>query len=186
MCETKECVECWDAETEAYVDVYYLENRERKKALAKEYYQRNAETILEKRKHYRRENSERIALYKRRWRMRRKLSATRRGLVHKVTIYSATGGETEVYIRTGTYAKGKLGEVFLSVGKAGSPMKGMLDVVALEMSLLLQSGTPLTTLADKFKGGLYDPHGRTDNPDLPECTSIMDYVVRFLEAQYGN
>lgn len=111
---------------------------------------------------------------------REPLPATRPGFTHNFCVYDEKGGETEVYVRTGHYADGRLGEVFLSVGKEGSTMRGLLDIIGRELSMLLQDGNNVARLVDKFGGYTFFPDGRTDNPEIPTCTSIIDYTVNWL------
>lgn len=115
---------------------------------------------------------------------RRKLPDTRDSITHKTKIDSVTGGTWSIYLIVGLTDRGEPGEVFIHVGKQGSPMRGLMDTVAIQMSWLLQLGVPLAEIVEQFKGTRFDPYGRTSNPDLEECSSIVDYVVRWLERRF--
>lgn len=126
---------------------------------------------------------------------------------HKVTITDERGGEHEVYVTVGFYPtkkweawtseyKGrpvtfdprkfrlKPGELFVRMGKVGSSMHGMLDVVGIQTSLMLQSGIKLQDVCTKMRGTHFEPSGRTDNPEIETCTSIVDYVFHWLEHEF--
>ena len=109
---------------------------------------------------------------------RRKLPVTRSGNVHKVAI-----GGTNVYIRTGEYDNGELGEVFISLDKHGKALR-VYDCLAIMISLSLQWGVPLSDIVDKLKGQTMQPNGVTSNPEIPIAKSISDYLARWLELKY--
>lgn len=118
-----------------------------------------------------------------------RLPASRVGVTHKVTIYDEHG-DYDVYITVGLYPKSrkkiseKPGELFIHVGKAGSTLNGDLDIIGILWSFSLQYGIPLEVLCAKFERQQYPPFGPTSNPDIPKCTSIMDYVVRWIRLQF--
>lgn len=116
---------------------------------------------------------------------RRPLPDTRRGKVHSVIIHDAQGDLT-LHIRTGNYERGKLGEVFLEIGKAGSTLNGLLDVMGRLISYALQYGVPLDELAPKLTGHQFPPAGPTSNPDIPTCSSLVDYVFRWLAREFAE
>lgn len=119
--------------------------------------------------------------------VRRRLPSTRPGKVHRVEITDRNDGQTmELYIRTGHFEDGSLGEVFLTIGKEGSTLRGLLDSAGILISFALQYGADLASLHKKFEGMRFPPAGPTDNPDIPECTSLMDYVFAWLGSEYGN
>ena len=115
---------------------------------------------------------------------RRRLPDTRQSVTHKVTIHNESGGEYDVYLTVGLYEDGQPGELFARVGKAGSTLNGLLDLIGIQASFALQYGIPLRALCDKFQGMRFAPMGRTSNPAIPSCTSIVDYMFRWLEAEY--
>ena len=116
---------------------------------------------------------------------RHTLPATRCGKVHSVVIHDVQGDMT-LRIRTGNYQRGKLGEVFLEIGKAGSTLNGLLDVMGRLISYALQYGVPLSELAPKLTGHQFPPSGPTSNPKIPHCSSLPNYVFRWLEMEFGN
>ena len=116
---------------------------------------------------------------------RRPLPDTRRGKVHSVVIRDPQGDMT-LHIRTGNYEGGKLGEVFLEIGKAGSTLNGLLDVLGRLISYALQYGVPLSELTSRLTGHQFLPAGPTSNPDIPECSSLVDYVFRWLAQEFGE
>jgi ribonucleoside-diphosphate reductase alpha chain len=77
-------------------------------------------------------------------------------------------------------------EVFIRMSKVGSTMQGLLDTWAVALSRSLQSGDSVGELVDRHQGGRFEPAGLTTNPQIPVCTSIPDYVVRFLALKFGG
>lgn len=112
---------------------------------------------------------------------RRKLDEDRRGFVREFVI-----GGHHITLSTGEYPDGTLGEIFISVDKAGSTMSGLLDGWAKVVSLGLQYGVPLRVLAAKFIGERFEPCGFTNQPDIPHVRSIFDAVMRVLMKHYGD
>jgi ribonucleoside-diphosphate reductase alpha chain len=111
---------------------------------------------------------------------RYKLPARRGGFTQKVDI----GGQS-LYLRTGEYPDGRLGEIFLTMGREGSTMKHLLDSLAITMSLGLQHGVPLAEYVDAFSDSRSEPNGIVRGSDhIRMCSSIMDYLVRELAASY--
>jgi len=108
----------------------------------------------------------------------------RDSIVHKVTIKSYSSPPIDLYITVGKYPDGRPGEVFLKMGKEGSTMSGMCRAWTVMVSLALQSGIPLAHIIRKFKGWTFEPYGPTSNPAVPECTSVMDYIARWLEVTF--
>lgn len=106
---------------------------------------------------------------------RERLPDTRPSQTHKFTI-----GGFEGYIVTGFYNDGRLGEVFINAAKEGSTVSGLLDSIALLLSIGLQHGVPLESLVHKLKGAQFEPAGFTPNPDIRLAKSIVDYVARYL------
>ncbi len=115
---------------------------------------------------------------------RKRLPNTRRSVTHKVTITDTTAGSIDVYITVGFYDDGSPGELFIRVGKWGSTLHGLLDVIGIETSLLLQFGVPLHQIANKLRGMKFVPEGATDNPDVASCLSLVDYIFTWLEREY--
>lgn len=113
---------------------------------------------------------------------RRRMPTTRMGRTHKVTITDPVVGDVDLYVTANYYEDGALGECFLSVGKQGGTLQGMLDSWAILLSVALQHGAELPALVAKFSGTSFSPSGRTDDPKVPQCSSILDYVMRYLVA----
>ena len=95
----------------------------------------------------------------------------------------AVGG-AEGYLTAGTYDDGRLGEIFLKLGKQGSTLAGVMDAFALAVSVALQYGVPLETYVEKFTNLRFEPAGLTDDPDVRMAQSIMDYVFRRLALDF--
>jgi ribonucleoside-diphosphate reductase alpha chain len=110
---------------------------------------------------------------------------TRRSLTHRVAIQSATTGETELYITTGYHDDGTLGEVFAHIGKQGSTLQGLFDSWSILFSVALQYGVPIESLITKFRHVAFEPAGGTDQKGIAECSSVIDYVVQWLD-QHGT
>jgi ribonucleoside-diphosphate reductase alpha chain len=114
--------------------------------------------------------------------VRRRMPRERQSLTHKFSV-----GGHEGYITAGEYEDGTLGEVFLTdVGKEGSTIKGLMNAFATAISIGLQYGVPLETLARKFAYVRFEPEGYTGNPDIPFAKSMPDYIMRWLASKYGD
>lgn len=110
---------------------------------------------------------------------RRRLPDTRESKIHKIVIRdNDNGSDYDLYITTGYYEDGMLGEVFLSIGKMGSTLQGLLDGWAMLLSVAMQYGIPLESLENRFVGSNFPPAGATSD-GLP-CTSVFDFVMRYL------
>ncbi len=110
---------------------------------------------------------------------RHRLPTDRQSLTHKFRI-----DNTEGYLTVGLYEDGTPGELFLRVSKAGSTISGLLDAWAIAFSVALQYGAPLFRMVDCHTGMRFDPAGRTANDAIPLCTSVVDYVCRWLYMKY--
>lgn len=111
---------------------------------------------------------------------REKLSDERRSITHKVDI-EGQYGEVTIFITAGYYESGDIGELFLNVGKHGSTLQGALDSWAILVSLSLQSGMSLDSIVSKFSGIAFEPSGKTTNPAIPQCSSLIDYTVKWID-----
>ena len=112
--------------------------------------------------------------------IRVRLPDERESVTHRVTI----DWSTDLYIIVGLYPNGQPGELFLKVGKVGSTLRGLLDILGIWTSMLLQVGIPLDDLCEKMIGVSFEPKGKTSNKAIPECSSIADYVFRWLKMKY--
>ena len=110
---------------------------------------------------------------------RRKLPDTRRSVTHKFSVAGHDG-----YVTVGMFEDGKPGEVFVTLGKAGSTLAGFADSFATAISFSLQHGVELRFLVDKFTHVRFEPSGFTGNPDIPIAKSIVDYVFRWLAKEF--
>lgn len=116
--------------------------------------------------------------------VRKRLPTTRPSLTHKFVIHDRD--DHEGYISAGYYPDtGEVGEIFLTgVGKEGTFLQGMMNLGAIAVSVGLQYGVPLQVYVDKFAGMDFEPRGRTENPNIPEASSLPDYIFRWLAEQF--
>ena len=114
---------------------------------------------------------------------RQPLPPVRRSVTHKVRIEDA-GGAYRLYMTVGLYDDGRPGELFARLGKSGSTLNGLLDVIGIELSFGLQHGVPLALYCRKLRDMAFPPAGPTSNPDIPVCVSVVDYLARWLEREY--
>jgi ribonucleoside-diphosphate reductase alpha chain len=113
--------------------------------------------------------------------VRQSLPSTRESLTHKFSIERHEG-----YLTIGLYADGKPGEIFIKMAKEGSTISGMCQAFCRAFSLALQFGLTVDEAVRRFKGMRFEPMGMTSNPEIPEASSIVDYVARYLELHYGT
>jgi len=97
---------------------------------------------------------------------------------------SFTVGGAEGYMTSSEYEDGRLGELFLKLGKQGSTLAGVMDAFSIAISIALQYGVPLETYVQKFTNLKFEPAGMTDDPDLRMAQSIIDYVFKRLALDY--
>lgn len=98
---------------------------------------------------------------------------------HKFTI-----GAHEGYLHVGMYPDGSPGEIFIKMAKEGSTVSGLMDAVGVLSSLCLQYGVPLEVLVEKFAYTCFEPSGMTDYEPIRFAKSPLDYVFRWLAAEY--
>jgi hypothetical protein len=111
---------------------------------------------------------------------RRDLPARRSGYTQK----AAVGGH-KLFLRTGEYDNGDLGEIFISLQKEGAAFRGLMDNFAAAVSLGLQHGVPLDSFVEAFTFTRFGPAGVVEgDPAVPAATSLIDYVFRNLAANY--
>jgi len=111
---------------------------------------------------------------------REHLPDERKSITHKFRV-----GDEEGYITVGLYDDGRPGEIFVKIAKEGSTVSGLMDAVALLTSVTLQYGVPIEDLARKLKNTRFEPYGRTNNPQIPWATSVVDYIFRWLERKFA-
>ena len=112
---------------------------------------------------------------------RRALPAKRRGFTQKAKI----NGQT-IFLRTGEYADGTVGEIFIDMAKEGATMRSMLNCFAIAVSIGLQYGVPLEEFVEKFVFTKFDPAGFVEHPNIKTSTSIVDFIFRALGYEYLN
>lgn len=110
---------------------------------------------------------------------RRTLPAKRRGFTQKAKI----NGQA-VFLRTGEYGDGTLGEIFIDMAKEGATMRSMMNCFAISISIGLQYGVPLEEFVDKFAFTKFDPSGFVEHPNIKSTTSIVDFIFRVLGYEY--
>ncbi|QQR83686.1 vitamin B12-dependent ribonucleotide reductase [Candidatus Peregrinibacteria bacterium] len=111
--------------------------------------------------------------------LRRKLPVERQSITHKFAIAGHEG-----YFTVGLYEDGTPGELFIKMSKEGSTLSGIMDALALSISLNLQYGVPLEVLITKFTHTRFEPSGMTANKEIPMVKSIMDYMGRWLAIKF--
>ncbi|MGI8598917.1 MAG: vitamin B12-dependent ribonucleotide reductase [Chitinophagaceae bacterium] len=112
---------------------------------------------------------------------RRALPAKRRGFTQKAKI----NGQT-IFLRTGEYADGTVGEIFIDMAKEGATMRSMLNCFAIAVSIGMQYGVPLEEYVEKFVFTRFDPAGFVEHPNIKSTTSIVDFIFRALGYEYLN
>ncbi|KKN60700.1 hypothetical protein LCGC14_0528990 [marine sediment metagenome] len=115
---------------------------------------------------------------------RESLPDTRASITHKAIITDPALGEMHLFLTVGLYEDKMPGELFAHIGKQGTTLRGLMDTIAIELSLLLQYGVPLAEIVEQFKGTRFEPMGKTSNRAIPECHSLIDYIVRWLELTF--
>lgn len=111
---------------------------------------------------------------------RRALPARRRGYTQKASV-----GGHKLFLRTGEYADGQLGEIFVALHKEGAAFRGLMDNFAVAVSLGLQHGVPLEAFVRAFTFTRFGPAGVVEgDPAVGQATSLLDYVFRNLAGNY--
>ena len=111
-----------------------------------------------------------------------KLPNTRDSITHKFVV-----GEHDVYATVGHYENGKPGELFLTMGKEGGTLSGMMNAFGTSISIGLQSGVSMETYVKKFVGTNFEPSGwvqEGDKENIKMAKSILDYLFRWLGKRY--
>ncbi|MCO5176264.1 MAG: vitamin B12-dependent ribonucleotide reductase [Thermomicrobiales bacterium] len=113
---------------------------------------------------------------------RRTLPAKRGGFTQEARVASH-----KIYLRTGEYDDGQLGEIFVDLHKEGAAMRSLMNCFAIAVSKGLQYGVPLQEFVDTFTFTRFEPQGMVDgHPNIKMATSIIDYVFRVLGLEYLN
>ncbi len=109
-----------------------------------------------------------------------KMPDRRKGYIQKAQI-----GNHKVYLHTGEYNDGKIGEIFIDTNKEGELVKAMMNNFAIAISLGLQYGVPLDEYVDAFIDTKFEPSGNVNGNDrILSASSILDYVFRELAISY--
>ena len=109
-----------------------------------------------------------------------KMPDRRKGYIQKVTI-----GNHKVYLHTGEYNDGKLGEIFIDTSKEGELVKALMNNFAIAVSLGLQYGVPLDEFVNAYLETKFEPSGKIDGNDrILSASSILDYIFRELAISY--
>ena len=108
---------------------------------------------------------------------------TRNSLTHKFKIDGHSG-----YITVGKYPDGSPGELFITMGKEGGTLGGVMDAFGTAISIALQHGVPSNTYVEKFTGMSFEPRGWVEegDPNIKTAKSIMDYIFRWLGQTFPN
>jgi ribonucleoside-diphosphate reductase alpha chain len=111
---------------------------------------------------------------------REHLPSRRRGYTQKARI----GGQ-KIFLTTGEYEDGRLGEIFLTAAQTGTLLQALLDSFSISVSLSLQHGVPLEEYVEAFTHTKFEPCGPVSGDErIKMASSILDYVFRELEATY--
>ena len=110
---------------------------------------------------------------------RKTLPSKRRGFVQKAKI----NGQT-IFLRTGEYQDGTLGEIFVDLAKEGSTVRSLMNCFSIAISVGLQYGVPLEEFVGKFVFTKFEPAGMVDHPNIKMTTSLVDFVFRALAYEY--
>ncbi|MBM3204890.1 vitamin B12-dependent ribonucleotide reductase, partial [Candidatus Uhrbacteria bacterium] len=110
---------------------------------------------------------------------RRRLPDERKAVTHKFQI-----GSHEGYFTVGLYDDGSPGEIFITMSKQGSVIRGLMDAFATSVSIGLQYGVPLKVLVNKFAHMRFEPSGFTQNANIRLAKSLVDYIFRWLALKF--
>jgi len=111
-----------------------------------------------------------------------KMPDRRKGYIQKVTI-----GNHKVYLHTGEYDDGKLGEIFIDTSKEGELVKALMNNFAIAISLGLQYGVPLDEFVNAYVETKFEPSGKIEGNDrILSASSILDYIFRELAISYSG
>jgi ribonucleoside-diphosphate reductase alpha chain len=109
-----------------------------------------------------------------------RLPKKRRGFTQEALV-----GGHKVFLRTGDYEDGTLGEIFIDMHKEGAAFRSLMNCFAMAVSVGLQYGVPLDTFVEQFTFTRFEPHGPVSgHPNIKFSTSIVDYIFRVLGVEY--
>ncbi len=112
---------------------------------------------------------------------RKTLPSTHRSVTHKFSVNGHEG-----YLTIGLFEDGMPGEIFIKMSKEGSTLSGLIQGFSRAFSLAIQYGLPLLEATDRFRNMRFDPMGQTSNPNIPQATSILDYVAQYLAFEFTS
>jgi ribonucleoside-diphosphate reductase alpha chain len=112
--------------------------------------------------------------------LRVRLPKKRRGFTQEARV-----GGHKIFLRTGEYEDGTLGEIFIDMHKEGAAFRSLMNCFAMSVSIGLQYGVPLQTYVDQFTFTRFEPQGTVEgHPNVKIATSIVDYLFRVLGVEY--
>ncbi len=112
--------------------------------------------------------------------VRRRLPDRRKGYIQKASV-----GGHKVYLHTGEFDDGEIGEIFIDMHKEGAAFRSLMNNFAIAISIALQYGVPLEEYVDAFVGTRFEPSGAVEgNDSISRATSILDYLFRELAVSY--
>jgi ribonucleoside-diphosphate reductase alpha chain len=112
--------------------------------------------------------------------VRRRLPDRRKGYIQKASV-----GGHKVYLHTGEFDDGEIGEIFIDMHKEGAAFRSLMNNFAIAISIALQYGVPLEEYVDAFVGTRFEPSGDVEgNDSIARATSILDYLFRELAVSY--
>jgi ribonucleoside-diphosphate reductase alpha chain len=112
--------------------------------------------------------------------VRVRLPKKRRGFTQEAYV-----GGHKVFLRTGEYDDGSLGEIFIDMHKEGAAFRSLMNCFAMAVSIGMQYGVPLETYVEQFTFTRFEPHGVVSgHPNIKFATSIVDYIFRVLGVEY--
>ena len=145
-----------------------------------EFNEQVSDNITNQIKSIKNENSEKFNNMKVKNNARFRMPDRRKGYIQKAQI-----GDHKVYLHTGEYDDGKIGEIFIDTNKEGELVKAMMNNFAIAISLGLQYGVPLEEYVDAFIDTKFEPSGNVNGNDrILSASSILDYVFRELAISY--
>ena len=109
-----------------------------------------------------------------------RLPKKRRGFTQEARV-----GGHKIFLRTGEYEDGTLGEIFIDMHKEGAAFRSLMNCFAMSVSVGLQYGVPLETYVEQFTFTRFEPQGSVEgHPNVKFATSIVDYIFRVLGVEY--
>lgn len=110
---------------------------------------------------------------------RRPMPKKRRGFTQEARVAGH-----KIYLRTGEYEDGELGEIFVDMHKEGAAFRSLMNCFSIAVSKGLQYGVPLEEFVDTFTFTRFEPQGMVDHPNIKSATSVVDYLFRVIALEY--